>query len=1109
MKKQNLIKKITSLLLCCTLIIPAFAGCGGGKKPPEEKAKYTITYNSVGGTEVSSAAYEEGTNIAEPTAPTKAFHVFDEWYEDAAYETRFIFGKMPANDFTVYAKWTSLSRNKLTFNSNGGTYVTEIVKDFGEAVTAPQNPTKENFDFAGWYSDAALTQSYTFSTMPKTDVKLYARWALKNTLAEVKVFAMSEEIKTIYATIGEALDLSNILPAQYVLVGWYSDASLSTAFNTSTLISASMNLYASYYSSDLAYGDGSIYGYNGKSKSLIIPATHNSKAVTSIEALAFANNQNIESIAIPSSVTEIGDYAFYQCNNLTSITIPATVTKIGRYAFSGTKIQSINVSSAESVGEGAFALCESLKSVTLDTDLTNFPNRLFYRCESLENIAIGPLFNTLGEEALSGCTGLKGITIDSANQNFSINDKNIYNKSQSVLYYYVAADKNETTFTVPASVQEMAKGAFYLNNSLKKVVIPSTVNTIQKGAMEKFMSLEELEIYDFECLPEGVTHLAYLFGAGTAQANDNGAYTPASLKTVTITNTSIDAVPEYACYGITGLEQVNGIENVSEIGKFAFAYANFSAFNFGKDIETISEGAFAHCNKLASYTVHLQNANYKAEGGYVYNLAGTKLVKVPSNIQEPVINASVTTIASYAFDYASCTKVEVPNTVTAIELAAFNNCSQFKELKVGIIGGGTSDTSYFAYIFGALPEQISETEYYIFAEDYIPDSFETLEITGNIEKVDNFAFNRCDIKNFKLPDSIKEFGNYSFSSNYKLQSFKFPANLEKIGEFAFTMGTLREVSIPGSVKSIGNGAFSQLPNLINITLNEGITAVPDGCFYPYYNSTSAQINSLVERINLPASLVTIGEEAFHGAGTWAGVPYGIYLTIADLANSKLTSIGVEAFSSACPVEVALPASLETLGRGAFADNLILRSITFGGASSKLNSIGRACFENSALTKITIPAEVTEIPYGCFYGTEAMTEITIAANSKLTKIGQSAFESSELVAINIPSTVTEIDESAFYRALSLKTVVLGDRTNGSKLEKIGIFAFVGCESLERFTLNKEIASKDVAPELKTTVAKNEYFNPFTKSEKVKIYVPENSKANYKAADVWDELSIESI
>ncbi|WP_372971475.1 InlB B-repeat-containing protein [Marinobacter sp.] len=69
---------------------------------------------------------------------------------------------------TLYAQWTA-NEYALTFDSDGGTEVADITQDFGTAITAPTDPTREGFTFAGW--DPVVP-----ATMPVNGLALTAQW---------------------------------------------------------------------------------------------------------------------------------------------------------------------------------------------------------------------------------------------------------------------------------------------------------------------------------------------------------------------------------------------------------------------------------------------------------------------------------------------------------------------------------------------------------------------------------------------------------------------------------------------------------------------------------------------------------------------------------------------------------------------------------------------------------------------------------------------------------------------------------------------------------------------------------------------------------------------
>ena len=85
-----------------------------------------------------------------------------------------------------YVDWSTTPRHiwdkvTVTFNWNGGTVVTWSVNlwEWGK-VSKPANPTRANYDFAGWYSDSALTKAYDFNSAVTANITLYAKWTAKS-----------------------------------------------------------------------------------------------------------------------------------------------------------------------------------------------------------------------------------------------------------------------------------------------------------------------------------------------------------------------------------------------------------------------------------------------------------------------------------------------------------------------------------------------------------------------------------------------------------------------------------------------------------------------------------------------------------------------------------------------------------------------------------------------------------------------------------------------------------------------------------------------------------------------------------------------------------------
>ena len=113
--------------------------------------QYTITFDTAGGSEVPSITQDYGTAITPPAAPTKTGYTFAGW-------DREIPTTMPAGDMTITARW-QVNQYTITFDTAGGSEVPSITQDYGTAITPPAAPTRTGYTFAGWDKTIPATMS--------------------------------------------------------------------------------------------------------------------------------------------------------------------------------------------------------------------------------------------------------------------------------------------------------------------------------------------------------------------------------------------------------------------------------------------------------------------------------------------------------------------------------------------------------------------------------------------------------------------------------------------------------------------------------------------------------------------------------------------------------------------------------------------------------------------------------------------------------------------------------------------------------------------------------------------------------------------------------------
>ena len=81
---------------------------------------------------------------------------------------------------TLYPVWNT-NKYTITFDTNGGSEIAPITQDYGTAITAPADPTREGYTFIGW--DKAIPE-----TMPAENITLKARWKdIEKPTGEIKI----------------------------------------------------------------------------------------------------------------------------------------------------------------------------------------------------------------------------------------------------------------------------------------------------------------------------------------------------------------------------------------------------------------------------------------------------------------------------------------------------------------------------------------------------------------------------------------------------------------------------------------------------------------------------------------------------------------------------------------------------------------------------------------------------------------------------------------------------------------------------------------------------------------------------------------------------------
>lgn len=160
-------KKFFLFLLIILTATLAFASCGG------EKVYHTVKFEYGTNTAPEYVRYEYGALIDEPEQPTKEGYIFKGWYSERNGAIWNFDTDKLTTDVTLVAKWQRITKT-ITFDSNGGDGVAAREVGIGDLVPKPQNPTKKDHLFKGWF--LGETEWNFEENRVSEDITLVAKW---------------------------------------------------------------------------------------------------------------------------------------------------------------------------------------------------------------------------------------------------------------------------------------------------------------------------------------------------------------------------------------------------------------------------------------------------------------------------------------------------------------------------------------------------------------------------------------------------------------------------------------------------------------------------------------------------------------------------------------------------------------------------------------------------------------------------------------------------------------------------------------------------------------------------------------------------------------------
>ena len=951
-----------------------------------------------------------------------------------------------------------------------------LYRAFGDDLNLPTGLERIGYDFAGWYNTPnglSHGKEFTFTKFEgDEDIVLYAAWSAQKFTVTLDPGPLAgvtpKTIEVIYGNhfklpIPEITDdsVANLFTA------WYSEPNGSGIAYTNERgdslfrwnVSSDVTLYAAFEENALKFTEvenGTAYAVSqgdygiGNLTEITIPVKFKDKYVTTIEAAGFASCSSLVTINIPNTVTniELGTLgvndtgsAFQGCRSLANINIydagakdatyfsvggvlyrnnPYTGIEIKAYpyakggvlniavgttvipvgVFNGTTATEIHVPyTVKSVGAGAFSSYK-LESIIFDP----IPD------DANSDAKEEPL--TLADGAIKSCSKLTKLVLPGRLANFTAKTiescaalSTIEVSGTSTKYsareeYYVAEAGKEYT---PRKVLCNADGSeliFCPKGMSGKFMLPITVTQIGDEAFKECRQLTEIVI------PGRVTRIG-----------DSAFESASKLGVLTLENSGAGlAIGDKAFYNCYTLTQLTLPERLYKLGEFAF----------GKT------------SSLTNVTV-LAAGNASGKVDFANSAFGTDETTPQFYVTTLLIGAKVP-----AFDVTGVFGQK-------IERIEVDENNQYYTSQDGVLyNKAVTEILFFpSSKDGAF--ELPKTIVRIGARTFQGKNISSITIGNNVTTIDEGAFQDCKSLTTVIfvtgGTAGLKIGDNAFRGCSLVTAFELPDRLKTIGEGAFYgCSTITEIVVPEGTTEIGNYAFGACNKLETVSLPSTLTKLGmDGDYMTVFYGEIGADGSLLGLCGKLANLtVAAGNKNFK---TIDNILYG-------LTNNATTTLLFCPVNKAGETEIVVPSGVTKVAAGAFYNNLVVTSVTFGDLpKGKTLTFGDKAFGKCLkLATIALPNGLSTIAAGMFKDCYSLTKIVIPYT--VATIGTEAFSGctglTELEFLPTPEGTAPVDlqildaasysKSAFYRCNKLTEITFPER-----MTYLGAYAFGGEEA----------------------------------------------------------------
>lgn len=1025
---------------------------------------YTITFFTDGGSEIQPIKATHNQFMVLPSSPTKEGYSFIGWFRNSATTGEIISsGFKPTSSMTLFAKWNNYSI--VSFNSNGGGNIQEIKLNYGQALTLPQPPTKENSLFDGWYLNPEFSGDKVESgIVPNETITLYAKWIDIYTIRFDSLGG--NNVEDIRLQESQGLTLPTPPTKEHCnFEGWYINSDLTgEKISNGYVPTSSVTLYAKWTikSYTLSFENDIASPIVGEAESWItLPSvTQNDRAlvgwikqgdssITYYAGEKFKLNQDIT--LYPSWVeyhsqgdfetADFGGGCIITGFNYTGDYITVAIPKVIRGK------QVLAIAGGDELAGGAFRDKTEVGMVIIPQGVQSIGEYAFYGCENMSRIALPDSIESIGANAF-------GNTLWSNSHS---------NESVMTIGQWIIGHKGNlnSQLTFENEIIGIADEAFKDEGILTRVNLPLSLKYIGNSAFDGCINLRTMSLPD-----------------SLLEVGDSAFHNCKSLGKVEL-KANVKAIGSYAFSKCINLTQLILEDGVAFIGEYAFTGCEkLNSINIPKSVTTISKGAFNGCKKIESLTIE---EGVQHIGDYAFiNCEKIQEVIIPNSIKDIGIGAfedcstlrtvtlstALTVLNELVFAKTALKIINIPGNITDIKERAFFGCVAMENATIDV-AEGAGNLTIGEYAFNectaltsvTLTERITTIGRGAFM-GCSKLSWINLSVT-KIKEISDELLSGCRIlPNITLPPTIERIGNQAFKDCENINEFVIGDTVNEIGENAFMNSGWDRLHSLGDVLYLGNWLIGNKGAELfgTLTIQRDTKGIANKAFFGKNEMTS---------VILPDSVTIIGDNAFNSCQN--------LMHIRILGNTP-AQLGADVFSLSLGAKIVVPLS--------FGDTFKTNENWTNYASyieeeysyENINGVGiKITKYNGNLQSVTIP--------------------DVIDSKNVVEIGDSAFENNTSVwNITLPSTLTSIGNNAFSGCTSLKHMIIPER-----VESIGNNAFDGCAILQGIQFKSENPPTTIGTDCFANLAAT-----------AKLVVPLSSKVNYQTvfSSVVEEFDVAS-